>query len=84
MAFRSLCNIIHYILAISVNIVLFDLFLIRCMKASIMLDGECLDSRIKISTMLMEMDELDKVHSRLFEASPPHQDGVEILVLLTF
>ena len=31
------------------------------MKASIMLDGECLDSRIKISTMLMEMDELDKV-----------------------
>jgi hypothetical protein len=31
------------------------------MKASILLDGECLDSRIKISTMLMEMDELDKV-----------------------
>jgi hypothetical protein len=31
------------------------------MKASILLEGECLDSRIKIATMLMEMDELDKV-----------------------
>jgi hypothetical protein len=33
----------------------------RCMKASIQLDGENLDARIKIGTMLMEMDELDKV-----------------------
>lgn len=31
------------------------------MKASILLEGEALDSRIKIATMLMEMDELDKV-----------------------
>lgn len=31
------------------------------MKASILLEGESLDSRLKIATMLMEMDELDKV-----------------------
>lgn len=35
------------------------------MKASILLEGESLDSRIKIATMLMEMDELDKVNSLL-------------------
>jgi len=41
----------------------------QCMKASIMLDGDMLDSRIKISTMLMEMDELDKAEVHLRDAS---------------
>jgi hypothetical protein len=38
------------------------------MKASILLEGENLDSRIKIATMLMEMDELDKAEVHLNDA----------------
>lgn len=44
------------------------------MKASIMLDGECVDSRIKISTMLMEMDELDKVPLAVLDCSSPYRN----------
>ena len=40
------------------------------MKASILLEGESLDSRIKIATMLMEMDELDKVNIEFFVDLP--------------
>lgn len=35
--------------------------LYRCFKASILLDEDMLDSRLKIGSVLMEMDELDKV-----------------------
>ncbi|CAE7465064.1 unnamed protein product, partial [Symbiodinium microadriaticum] len=52
----------------------------RCMKASILLDGECLDSRIKISTMLMEMDELDKAAVHIRDANRKWSD--ELLVEL--
>jgi tetratricopeptide (TPR) repeat protein len=41
----------------------------KCLKASILLDDNLLDSRLKISSILLEMDELDKAEAQLMEAS---------------
>lgn len=57
----SLCGSIAYLLGDSMGGY-------QCMKASILLEGESLDSRIKIATMLMEMDELDKAEVHLNDA----------------
>ena len=40
----------------------------ECMKASILLDDNMLDSRLKVGSILLEMDELDKAEAQLMEA----------------
>ena len=40
----------------------------KCLKASILLDDNLLDSRLKISSILLEMDEQDKAEAQLTEA----------------
>jgi len=48
----------------------------KCLKSSILLDNNMLDSRLKISSILLEMDELDKAEAQLMDAkSRPHWEN---------